>query len=207
MRFRFDRFIFDSRRHVLLRDGAQVALTPKALTLLDLLIESAPDVVSKDTIYARLWPGVFVETGNLHNLVSELRNALGDEQRSVIRTVQRIGYAFAASLVREPASAPALHVGDDIIELSEGENIIGRDRLGTPDVSRNHARLTVSGLTVTLEDLGSKNGTFVGETRVRGRVSVHDGDELFFGRTRAQLRVVDTNAATVTAKPLSGSRG
>lgn len=207
MRFRFDRFTYDSRRRVLAGDDAALAVTPKALLLLEQLLEASPDPVAKDAIYARLWPGVFVETGNLHNLISELRGALGDEGHQMIRTMQRVGYAFAAPVMREPECAPTLRIGDDVIELFEGENIIGRERIGTPDVSRHHARITVAGSTVTLEDLDSKNGTFVGDRRVRGRVPLHDGDELVFGRTRAQLRLIDINAPTVTASPVSGSRG
>jgi DNA-binding winged helix-turn-helix (wHTH) protein len=199
MRVTFNGYAFDSNRRTLTRGATPVAVTPKAFALLDALIAAAPNPMSKEEIYELLWPGVFVETGNLHNLISELRGALGDEEHEVIRTVHRIGYAFEAPFEREESTSPRLLVGDDVIELAEGETIIGRDRLGTPDSSRRHARLVVTGPSITVEDLGSKNGTFVRGERIQGRVPVHDGDEIVFGRTRAILRVVDTTAATVTA--------
>jgi DNA-binding winged helix-turn-helix (wHTH) protein len=199
MRITFNGYMFDSHRRSLTRGASPVALTPKAFALLDALIGAAPNPLSKDDIYALLWPGVFVETGNLHNLISELRGALGDEQHEVIRTVHRIGYAFAAPFEREESTAPRLLIGDDVIELGEGETVVGRERLGTPDSSRRHARLIVSGQDISIEDLGSKNGTFVNGARIEGRASLRDGDEIVFGRTRAILRVVDTSASTVTA--------
>ena len=198
MRITFGDFVFDSQRHALFRRGNAVALTPKAFSLLESLLSVAPDPLSKERIYEALWPGIFVETGNLHNLISELRTALGDEDHTMILTVHRIGYAFAEPITRSDSSAPRLQIGDDVIELGEGETIIGRERLGTPDASRRHARVLVSGNEVTVEDLGSKNGTFVRGERINGRVRVRDGDEIIFGRTRATLRVVDTSSTTMT---------
>ena len=199
MRATFGDFTFDARRKTLTRRGALVALTPKAFALLAALVEAAPDALTKDAIYERLWAGVFVEAGNLHNLINELRDALGDEHHEMIRTVHRIGYAFSAPLARGASAAPRLVIGDQFIELDEGETIVGRERLGTPDTSRRHARILVSGADISVEDLGSKNGTFVRGERIRGRVTVRDGDEIVFGRTYARLQVLDTAASTVTA--------
>ena len=203
MKVTFGDFAFDTSARILTRRGAGVALTPKAAALLDALIAAAPDAVTKEKLYDLLWGGTFVESGNLHNLISEVRGAIGDNDHAVIRTVHRVGYAFASPLVREQSAAPRLHIGNDVIELAPGENIIGRERLGTPDVSRQHARLTVSGNSVSIEDLGSKNGTFVEGQKIEKKTSLRDGDEIVFGRTRATLRVVDATAATVTA---TGSR-
>ena len=57
------------------------------------------------------------------------------------------------------------------VTLEEGEHILGRDPdveifLDSPGVSRRHARITISAGRATIEDLGSKNGTFVGDQRV-----------------------------------------
>src|SRR6476469_496937 len=106
MPIRFADFTFDPRRHDLTRAWTPIALTPKAFLLREALIAVAPEPLSKDEIYERLWPDVFVETGNLHNLISEIRNALGDTAHSMIRTMHRIGYSFALPIVREPSSAP-----------------------------------------------------------------------------------------------------
>ena len=199
MRYTFGEFEFDS--HQLKRGGAVVALTPKALTLLETLIAAAPSAVSNAQLYKRLWRGVVVEDGNLHNLVSELRAALDDSAKEIIVTLHRKGYAFAAQL--RPAGASRLEIGSDSIALAEGENIIGREMLGTPDVSREHARIDVDGARIWIEDLGSKNGTFVNGKRIRDRVALKEGDQVVFGRTRAIVRMIDAASPTIT---ITGSR-
>src|SRR4051812_7370309 len=105
MRIRFGEFEYDNRR--LSRRGSAVGLTPKAALLLDALIAAAPAVVTKEELYQRLWRGVVVEQGNLHNLISELRAAVGQES---IKTVHRTGYAFAAPLTRESSAGPRLEI-------------------------------------------------------------------------------------------------
>ena len=77
--------------------------------------------------------------------------------------------------------------------LEEGENILGRDpgtRGSIPDasISRRHARITVRGETATLEDLESKNGTFVGEDRVARPTLLSDGDTVRLGLVRLTFR-------------------
>jgi len=201
MRVAFFDFEFDSRLRHLTRNGAIVGLTPKAALLLEALIASAPGPVSRETLYERLWQDVSVEQGNLHNLISELRAALGDDQHSIIATVHRKGYAFTAPLTRDAAAR--LEIGADSLALDHGENIIGRELLGTPDVSRSHARIDVDGARVWIEDLGSKNGTFVNGERIRDRVALKEGDQIVFGRTLAQLRMIDAAAPTMT---ITGNR-
>ena len=49
-------------------------------------------------------------------------------------------------------------------------------------VSRSHARLRREGEAVWLEDLGSRNGTFVNGVRVRGPIRLADGDKVQLGR-------------------------
>ena len=85
----------------LVRAGQAVALSPKALQLLGILVEHHPNALSKIDLQQRLWPGTFVVEKNLTNLIGEIRGALGDdpEQARFIRTVHRFGYAF-----REPAT-------------------------------------------------------------------------------------------------------
>ena len=203
MRVRFGAYVFDSEGRELSRDGVPISLSPKAFALLELLIEAAPSALSKEAIYERLWPDTFVEAGNLHNLVSEIRSAFTGEDRSMIRTVHRFGYAFIAAAVPEKAIRYAIALGDEQIPLRNGVNVIGRDAdnaivINAPDVSRHHARLIVAGSQVTLEDHGSKNGTFLSTTRVTAPVLLHDGDEIVIGTTRMQLRAMNILESTVT---------
>ena len=201
MPFRFGAFTFDERARELRRDGERVALSPKAFRLLELLIAARPNPVTREDLYAALWPDVVVEPGNLHGLVAELRAAT---DAAAIRTVHRVGYAFAASGVREDGARFSILLGRDEIPLRNGENVIGRDPLDAivirvPEVSRHHARLVVSGDRVTIEDLGSKNGTFVGTKRVESPAEVRPGDEILVGTIRMTLVAAGVNTTTRTA--------
>src|SRR5215212_10726560 len=73
VRARFDDLTVDTERRELTRENRVIALNPKAFDLLVALVENWPAALSKETLYERLWPGVFVEMGNLHNLVSDIR--------------------------------------------------------------------------------------------------------------------------------------
>ena len=95
-RWTFGDFVLDLDTHELVRAGAPVSLSPKAFELLDILVENHPKALSKTELQDRLWPGTFVVEKNLTNLVSEIREALGDDpvHPRFIRTVHRFGYAF-----------------------------------------------------------------------------------------------------------------
>lgn len=200
MALRFGAFTFDAQTRELRRDGTDVALSPKAFRLLEMLVDARPNPVTHDALYAALWPDVIVEPGNLHTLVSELRAATA---RDVIRTVHRVGYAFVAAGTVQESGRFSLLVGDEEIPLRSGENVIGRDPrdgvvLHAAAVSRHHARLIVRGGTVTLEDLGSKNGTYIGTRRITGTAVVKPGDDILIGTVRTRLVQVAAAAKTAT---------
>jgi DNA-binding winged helix-turn-helix (wHTH) protein len=206
MRAEFGSFVFDSEARTLTRGGTAVDLSPKAFLLLQTLIEAQPAAVSKEALYDRLWPQTFVEPGNLHNLISEIRTALGDEDRSLVRTVHGFGYALT-----RPPSLPeqrarfGVAVGDKFVRLQLGENVIGRDPeaaivVHAPDVSRHHACLFVADDGVTIEDLGSKNETAVDGKPVRQREPLHAGAEIAVGDTVLVLCAIRDEARTITSR-------
>ena len=207
MRLTFGPFVLDFRLRALTCDGAPVELSPKAFSLLEALVEARPAPVSKEVLYDRLWPKTFVEAGNLHNLVSEIRRALGDESHHILRTVHGVGYSFDARNVEVSlgASPFVLWIGDEAIHLHLGEAIIGRDPaaavvVDSSDVSRQHARLFVNDDSVVIEDLGSKNGTYVGSERLSApRVLRGLDDEIIVGKTSLLLRRRGSVQSTVTA--------
>jgi DNA-binding winged helix-turn-helix (wHTH) protein len=190
---RIGEFLLDLGRRELLRADAPVHLSPKAFTLLAALAEHAPDAVSKERLYERLWPDVFVEEANLKNLVAEIRAALGENARAprLVRTVHGFGYALRVDAPPPPARTDdaarhrVLYLGREF-PLSEGENVVGRDEglavvVPSGSVSRRHALVVVERERVFVSDLGSKNGTFVGGRRVEGRAELSDGDEIRVG--------------------------
>jgi DNA-binding winged helix-turn-helix (wHTH) protein len=206
MRYDFGECRLDTVSRTLTRDGAEIHLSPKAFDLLRLLIDQRPRVLNKSELMSALWPDTFVVEANLPVIVGELRSALGDRSTGAtsIKTHHGIGYSFAAA-VREYRDADissgtgmkaVLEVGHRKIVLAEGRNIVGRDRgcdvfLGDASVSRHHAKFTVSGIDITLVDLGSKNGTRVGGTPLDGAVRLSDGDQITFGTVETRFTLVD----------------
>lgn len=194
---RFGEMLFDAEARELRRGGAPVRLSPKAFHLLEVLIREAPKAVSKSRLYESLWPSIFVEESNLKSLVSEVRAAMGEDARSprFLKTVYGFGYAFRFDGPPAPAARfRMIHLAREF-ELLPGENVLGRDGSASvvitmKSISRRHARIVVSGDTVMLEDLGSKNGTWLKGQRVEGRVGLVDGDEIRLGSVPLVFRAV-----------------
>ena len=188
IRFGACRLDLDGRR--LYRDEQEVHITPKAFDLLRVLIDNRDRAVSKAELSERIWPDTYVTEDGLARLINEIRNAIGDEARNPkwIRTVHGFGYAFHGQ-VDTPATAGAhfiLRWASREYPLRDGENVIGRDpaaavSIDAPIVSRRHARILISNGVARLEDLGSKNGTYVADEKVTAPVSLHDGDEIRVG--------------------------
>ena len=216
MQVRFGDFALDRDTRQLLRDGVQVHLSPKAFDLLSLLVENRPRAIAKTEILEHLWPATFVSDTNLPSLIAEVRGALGDDAHAprFVRTVHRFGYAFCTETTRAPfadARTRAPDTGYWLIwesreaPLNEGENILGREgddvvRIDSPSVSRRQARIVVAGGQATLEDLGSKNGTYVGTERVTAPVRLADGDQIRLGHVVIKCRVTSPASSTETVR-------
>lgn len=188
MEARFGGHVFDSDKREVRRGRRPVHLSPKAFRLLEVLIENAPKAVPKGDLYDSLWPGVFVEESNLKSLVSEVRAAIGEDARSprFLKTVYGFGYAFGFDASVAPAARfRVTHLAREF-ELLPGENVLGREgdvaiAIPQKSVSRRHARIVVRGAVAVLEDLGSKNGTWLNGLRIESPTEVNDGDEIRLG--------------------------
>jgi Tol biopolymer transport system component/DNA-binding winged helix-turn-helix (wHTH) protein len=99
-RYQFGPFLIEVGERVLRRDGHPVALTPKTFDLLAALLERPGQLISKDELLEKVWPGTFVEESNLAYNVFALRKALGDtaENSQYIETVPKRGYRFTAAV-------------------------------------------------------------------------------------------------------------
>ena len=205
----FGEFVLDTGTRELLRSGRPVHLSPKAYQLLMMLLEDRPRALSKEDLQRRLWPETFVVEANLANLVGEIREALGDDPRRprYVRTVHRFGYAFqGAEALESPSSGLVCRLiwKGGRATLSEGEHVLGRDPeasvvLRSSSVSRRHARILIAGERATLEDLGSKNGTFLADRRVESLVSLADGATLRLGTVGLTFRILRPASSTETA--------
>jgi len=197
---------FDTREVLLA--GKPVHVEPRAMQLLELLIAARPRALSKEKLQEALWPRTFVTGRSLARLVADLRKALDDRGKvpKFIRTIHRFGYAFVAQADPLPRATWREAVfkllwADREIALQEGENILGREReasawIDVYSVSRRHARIVVSGDRATLEDLGSKNGTFLKGEAVTGPAALSDGDRLRIGTVEMTVRCYAGAAST-----------
>ena len=104
---RFGPFVLDAATYRLTRDGAPIALSPKALDLLFLFADRPGLLLTKDAIFNELWPDVTVTDNALTQVVSEIREALDDQPASprFVETVPRRGYRFVAEVAAPSESA------------------------------------------------------------------------------------------------------
>jgi len=188
--------VLDVAARELTRAGQRVELSPKAFELLAAMIEARPRALSRAEIHDCLWPDTFVSEASLRQVVMELRRGLGDDPDDpcFVRTIRRYGYAFSGSVepVGQPAQAPrpsrfSLLRGSFELPLCVGENLLGRDptvaiRLTSEKASRRHARIVVTDGGALLEDLGSKNGTYLNGSLLESSVPLVAGDRIMIGR-------------------------
>jgi len=211
---RFDDIELDTDTRQLRRREGDIHISTKAFDLLALLVQRRPNVVDKAEIRGHLWEDTFVSDANLPTLVAEIRSALGDDAKHprFVRTVHGIGYSFDANaVVLDSTGAPAdsLPVGWLVgaamrIAVSAGQHVVGREgpdviAIQSPTVSRRHVRLAVDrDGRAMIEDLGSKNGTFVNDRAVAAATPLVDGDVVRIGSVVFTFRVARPGASTQT---------
>jgi len=121
-RFRFDRYVLDLERGCLLLDGSEVILRPKTFAVLRFLVENPGRLVSKEELFAAVWPNIAVTDDVLVQSVGELRRALADDGQRLIKTVPRRGYRFE-SVVSADAPVHPRPLDNGTAIASTGEDI------------------------------------------------------------------------------------
>lgn len=217
LRVRFGPCVFDTATRQLHRDGQPVPLSPKAFLLLEALVEARPRALSRAELHDRIWPATFISASSLNRLVAELRAAIGDDAHEprFLRTVHGYGYAFSGEAGDEPVTkrgerreppapaAPYLLLGTEEYELSPGENLVGRAEeclvcVSSPRVSRRHARIRLADGRAIVEDLDSKNGTYVSGRLLAGPHELRDGDEILVGPVALRYRAFRRDGSTLS---------
>ena len=211
-RFAFDGFVLDLTAGDLRRGDTPLEPRPQIYALLAHLVVNRGRLVSKEELIDTVWNGAHVTDSSVNRAVAELRDLLDDDPREPrrIQTVPRRGYRFIGDVrevdnafAAEMSSFSVIHEGR-AIPLVVGVNLVGRvpdcqvQVIGT-SVSREHARITVSPAGAVIEDLGSTNGTFVGDRRVSEPTPLRDGDAIRIGKER--LRIVSSAHAHAPTEP------
>jgi adenylate cyclase len=97
---RFEDYTLDVVRGSLRTTDRDVELRPKSFEVLCYLVENAGRVVTKQELIKSVWPNVVVTEESLTRCVSDVRNAIGDGDHTIIKTIPRRGYRFAAPVSR-----------------------------------------------------------------------------------------------------------
>lgn len=196
----------------------QVRIPPRVMQVLVCLAAHAGEVVTRRQLIDDVWSTRYVTAAALTRSIFLLRKALRDDPKdpSYVHTVPRRGYRLVARVSEETGTAGLtaddtagcwLVVGERTYTLREGENMIGRAaetqvRVCSPLVSRRHARVTVNGGHITIEDLDSKNGTVLHGQRIIGERPLRDGDVITVGSTVMVFRLHSPLDST-TAAPVA----
>jgi DNA-binding winged helix-turn-helix (wHTH) protein len=168
----------------------------------------------------------------INTAIRKIRRALGDdaEHPRFVETVVGKGYRFIAPLVTHGAALPVERSGADTdgvssngldhrlpnylvtrgkrqFVLDTGENLLGRDADATvyidhPSVSRRHARISIDSARAVLEDLESRNGTFLDGREIETPTEIHHGAIIGLGPITLTFVVLPAFASTL---PMGGS--
>jgi DNA-binding winged helix-turn-helix (wHTH) protein len=218
-RFRFGEFELDVAAFTLQRSGTPVRLEKIPMEVLVLLVEHAGTLVARDRIHAALWGAdVFLDRdAAINTAMRKIRKALGEDADRLrfVETVVGKGYRFVGPIVPESVDAEhrvascRLTRGTHSFALQNGDNLIGRDPdvhvfLDHPSVSRRHARLSITADRVTLEDLNSRNGTYVDGRGITSPTELRDGTVIGVGPIT--LTFVSPSAVAST-RPMSRRDG
>jgi DNA-binding winged helix-turn-helix (wHTH) protein/tetratricopeptide (TPR) repeat protein len=111
--YSFGPFVLDASAYRLVHETGPIALSPRALDLLFLFASRPGVLLTKDGILAELWPDVAVTDNALTQVVSEVRQAIGDKPSTprYLETVPRRGYRFVATIERLESAAGAPMAG------------------------------------------------------------------------------------------------
>ena len=220
--FRFAGFELDLAVYELRQRGERIRLEKLPMEVLILLVRDAGTLVSRRAIQTALWqPGVFVDhDAAINTAIRKIRRALEDDAENprFVETVVGKGYRFIAKVERpkretaidesDGRRAPSYCVtrGRHEFVLASGENLLGRDPAARvyvdhTSVSRRHARISIGSERATLEDLKSRNGTFVDGRRIDTPTEIHHGAIIGLGPITFTFLVL---SGPVSTRPMSG---
>lgn len=227
---RFAEFELDVGGYVLRRPDGPLRLEKLPMEVLILLVQRAGTLVQRSEIQAMFWrPDVYVEHDSaINTAVRKIRRTLGDDADNprFVETVVGKGYRFIApvqsdanpqaqpsanhdrSSARWPRGFPSYSAtrGRQEFILEAGDTVFGRDPaagvyVDHPSVSRRHACLSIGSQGAVLEDLKSRNGTFVNGRRIDGPTNIGHGALIGLGPITLTFIVSVAPASTQPINP------
>ncbi len=138
---RFGSFHLDVEQQELFKNGSRVRVQGKVCEALLILVENPGEVVTRETLRARLWPTntQINYDANVNTTVNKLRQVLGDspDRPVFVETIPRKGYSFIANVesIEKPAFGDSDKAGS-AVEISERNGFHGAPFIGAAGVSR-----------------------------------------------------------------------
>src|SRR6202040_1614047 len=175
MTLKFGRFQVLPHRREFFADGVPVPLGSRAFDVLMVLVEAGGELVTKDEILSRVWPGMAVEEHSLQFHISALRKVLGKD-RGFIKTISGRGYRFVADITAAAGEQQALPDRDVALlppPLSDAERLTNLP-VSTSDLIGREAELSEATELVTAHRLVTLVGAGgIGKTRLGREVARH----------------------------------
>jgi pSer/pThr/pTyr-binding forkhead associated (FHA) protein len=148
------------------------------LAVLWLFVLSAVSVIRSDIIGTKA-PSIGRPTGGQ-------RPKSKDAAKAAKPTKPKRGKPTTLHVIGGPNTGQSVPLGDDPILLGRGTD--AAIRLDDDYVSTRHARFATNGEQWFVEDLGSTNGTYIGNQRVSNPVPIGIGIQVRLGKTIVELR-------------------
>jgi DNA-binding winged helix-turn-helix (wHTH) protein len=140
---RFGPFQVDPRTWVLSRDGVAMDLSPRLVEILGYLAARGGEIVTKEELLDRFWPGINITDNTLARAIADIRKSIGDNAGSPVylQTAARRGYRFVGEAPSDTVARPTPVAVPPVASSPAGEDpfqawVKGRLALDSLDVSR-----------------------------------------------------------------------
>src|SRR5229473_2613666 len=101
----------DLARRELRARGVPVPIGGRAFEIIEVLVQSAGELVTKNDLSARVWPGAIVEDNTLQFHISAIRKALGSD-RGILKTASGRGYRLLGAWTSRQESTSSVDLND-----------------------------------------------------------------------------------------------
>jgi DNA-binding winged helix-turn-helix (wHTH) protein/tetratricopeptide (TPR) repeat protein len=206
---RFGPFVLDRAAYRLTREGAPIEVAPKSFDLLALFLSRPGELITKDDMLAAIWPGIAVTDNALTQVVSELRQALGDSASDpeFVQTVPRKGYRFIGRVGTPGSSASSDATAPQVREAPAGSvRSVRVDEFENVAGDRELAWLSAGMAETVANGLRAVRGLRVTRRSAAGGAVVDDADVVVAGsfqragdRLRVMARATDGRTGDVLA--------
>jgi pimeloyl-ACP methyl ester carboxylesterase/DNA-binding winged helix-turn-helix (wHTH) protein len=113
--------------------GAHVVLRPRSFAVLRLLASNLGGLVTKDEIISRVWDDVSVTEDSLTQCIADIRRALGDKERRIVRTVPRRGYMLVGDAAPADVTTSPSQPAHNLVEAAKPSALVARPAQSMPE--------------------------------------------------------------------------